>query len=664
MAAPNSLISIQEHIAESFYEDISDRMTAPSILDDHFENVANRLFPKTVQLDNEMPERMTLMSRKILRIATSATTNLFQSIGEGKMRDKIYNEAEAQAHIYDRLLIPLRYLFIGLIQCARQDNTANLPEDEELLRALKQALSISARMQDTRHMFATPHHDKATYQSTRLNRGFLSIDLSSNFEAHSRVHESLLHFNTSQEPTSSSISGSSNASEAPAASNASIASNTTAAFVAAETSPTALPFGRRVPDLTLCWAGIQDDDNARGGIPFYMIEVKDPNKLGFHQAQAYITRFEEFFIDIDEFAAEINTFKQHGTMNIRFLLNRKKSPLNPLATSFWSNLSRHYQCLFAGRQTYGCFTTGTLAIGMRLDWEHETEPGQHLKITIFDCETNTMQPAWNPSAEANTAPHLFPNLHSFSFVYATLQLETRLIPMQHFARAVDLLSRDESEDESPDSGLADNEEYEEAHDHRAVGHRREDNGERETAESNSRAHLDRSCKRGRPSEDADAPMVKRARNSLASSSPPSAVQDLAEKTPNEVLQECVKDPRCKAEIERYLDLDETKVALPFPKKDLARVLCAAFPLDPDRTRRVPGNKDLTDQQMSFPQPSPLPGFITYDDPDLFQWHTLMEGCIPRKLSKVIAERDAKERVQTADYFSPIDHALPQPQYSH
>lgn len=374
----------------------------------------NILWPKTVRLDLSMGYSMTPTWKKLERIG--GTGQGFLHPGLGLLTSHIFNEDDAKAHLRDRILGPLRHMFDGLFAQAKRADVSTHPDDQALIRNLRGAQRAVIRGEDRRFVIQSPEHDEETRRYQNLDNLSLAEELIINPDAHVATRD------------------------APNPQGHSLAST--------GGTELQLPFGRRVPDLTLNWYGRNDAENAGGGLPFFSLEVKDPNKLPPDVVHSHVTRFPRSFINAANYAEDIRVFQDSGVIPLRALLNNRRSPLKPEATAFWQVVARRYQSMFTSRQTFGVIASGRSGVGLRIDWELETEPGQRVYITLFNCETNVMTPPWEipPSSPGES---LEPNFVTFFACYAGQQLERRLVPMPTFDRAVEILAE---EDKDPDYG--------------------------------------------------------------------------------------------------------------------------------------------------------------------------------------------------------------------
>lgn len=558
-----------------------------------------------------MPAMLTTMLERMQRIAGDRIH--FMDPGPGPAPDTIRNEPAARMYLKEYLFQPLRYLFNGLIRSAHDQVAPEDPSDTSFFQALRRADRTTITVEDRRFMIQTPYYDDPDISGGRLDLSALNREIPINYDAHDLIR-SVLQNSPPAPPSLAADSGLFSISSHSINASVSTASGNNVEDGDSDEEAPDFPYCRRIPDLCLCWVGRHEEEAtlANGGIPMTSMEVKDPNRITYDEAKEYICDFSSF---LDSTASyEIDLFETQKIMSIRSVLNLEHAKLYAKPKRFFSNLCRHYEYLFFNRMTYGHFCSGGFAVAIRLHWEHAKEPGQHLHLTIFDCATNQMEPKWEYEMDVPRT------LTALVAAYSGLQLEKGLIPMPRFLEALRILQ--DGHDLYDDTAEANGNDVEEGSSVPRVPNLRK----RKASELDGRDTSEQGQDDGTPALE---------ESSLE------GIDDLNRKFLN-----CIKTPRARQEIIRFLSLDECKFSTRFPKADLPFMLCARFPFRSDLVEREDSLRHLRNRDLCFPEIEKVAGISDFDsDFKLFHWFSLVQGCVPIGLNEAIARRDLAEKEQ-------------------
>ncbi|CBQ71248.1 hypothetical protein sr13611 [Sporisorium reilianum SRZ2] len=520
----------------------------------------SRLVPMTLRVDCELNKASARAWKQIRTIC--GTQPKLGGLPMPRMpADCILSEAAASNHVNQFFLQPLAHTFNDVARCTRQLQSSTDPLDPSidtrLLRALAQVRRVTIVHQGYKAPLDTPDHDADNLHSPPLDRIRLG-----QLVRHDRRFQDLRQAIANDEDTG----------VAPDISS-----------VAASDGEAIEQAKRRIllpiPDYTVCWVGGRDVPEAKGGIPFFLMQVEDRNDLSFERMRDVLTEF-QLFVRREE---DQILFKERGIIRLRLLYCHENSLLESEAEQVFVAVSHLCSQMFQARLTYGTLSNSLWTMTMTIDWNHPHEPGQHVSITLMDSKTGEMAPAWTEEDEPvddadDDGEAVLPDYFQYGLAVGAQQLATGLIHRDIFEEALHkiaakhalyaelvctgMLIPDSEEDASTTSSDGDPDTDDEGG---AVG--------RHNAGRDDDEYVDapRRRKRRRPANpDPSTDAVKRPRTSTP--------QDTADV--NARLLALIDDASLRTEVQRFLALDNSTTVTAFHKHDLIKMLCAAYPYAP------------------------------------------------------------------------------------
>ncbi|SJX60920.1 uncharacterized protein SRS1_21043 [Sporisorium reilianum f. sp. reilianum] len=555
------------------------------------------LYPKSLTLDRQLMAQIYDMWQQFRKIGRSQRQCSCSRLTYNS-KTLLHGESDAGDHVYTHIMLPLADCMNGLIDCSRAHAVAPEGVDPKLLRLFHAASAFTVRSQGPRDLGATPILDRQAIADRSMDLGTIAHPL----YAAGRLHQVVQSLATQHDnqPGDTHLYSLSDAQ-------------------AIEKAKAESYLSKSVPDFTMYWycgkdGAIPEASSVTGAIPALVVEMKDPYRFT-HEAIANVLT--NFHVLVEDGEMRVR-FQRHGTIPVREVINRRL--VDSTTAHVLQNICHLVRHMFFKRQTYGIWSTGSTSLALKLHWYHLTHPSQHVTYAIMASgDPDTHLPNWPGHDVRGDKYHFFGGTLG-------LQAVEGLVPMCVFDDALRRLVGEHdgwfppTTSQGSDSG--------------DDGDRPVDGEQRMTRSKTRALDASRAASAGQRSNSAS--------NTRAAS--PSATSRSGFDI-NQALFDCIADEGFQAEICCFVELDETQVTLKFRKSELAKLLCAAFPLHLGSALAEPTNELSREQLSALVQPE-RPAWQKFSDFDLFTWGTLREGYLPRGFNARLAQLDELERTRS------------------